>query len=200
MECASCRGLGDAVYHPRRMYIAGIWSFESLAYLRFTWKLYKTPGFRYGVGLMCIGPVLLPLLWMSQILLFGLQSQWSVLGESVPSGFLLLFSLDFLAFPTTPVHEWPRNSEQLASTQFRRSVLHLFLGGNNNFGVKLMDALWTAQHGDLSRLERYLADPGQARAVLELCCLEQQAEAEKKHRLSRRKGAAGTEDGDEPAE
>jgi hypothetical protein len=181
-------------------YFAGIWSFESMAYLRFTWRLYKMPGFRYCVGLMCIGPVALPLLWIIQIFVFDLKGQWTVLGESIPSGLLLLFALDFLAFPTTPVHEWPRNDEQLASIQFRRSLLHLFLGGNNNFGMKLMDALWTAKHGDLSRLERYLADSRQARSVLELCCLEQQAEAEKKARLSRRKAAPGTEDSDGPAE
>ncbi|CAK0890383.1 unnamed protein product [Prorocentrum cordatum] len=182
------------------LYLAGIWSFESLAYLRFTWKLYRRPGFRYCVGLMCIGPVFLPLLWIFQILAFDLQSQWTVLGQSIPSGLLLLFALDFLAFPATPVHEWSSNDEQLASTQFRRSLLHLFLGGNNSFGMKLIDALWTAEHGDLSRLERYLADPRQAPSVLALCRREQRAEAEDRSGRLRRKAAPGAEGSDGPAE
>merc|ERR1711974_147043 len=92
------------------------------------------------------------------------------------------FALNLLAFPTAAVHTWDSCDEFLALT-FRRHWLCLLMQTNAGFGAKLVDALWTAQHGDMSRLRKYSPDPGQADKVLEICRRAQQVEVQARKTL-----------------
>eukprot|EP00933_Yihiella_yeosuensis_P011089 TRINITY_DN1180_c0_g1_i2.p1 TRINITY_DN1180_c0_g1~~TRINITY_DN1180_c0_g1_i2.p1 ORF type:complete len:361 (+),score=41.29 TRINITY_DN1180_c0_g1_i2:90-1085(+) len=155
----------------------GIWSFESAAYLQFTWQITREPLYRYCVAVMTIAPLVLPVIWIVQIVYYDLENQIAVLKGSALSGVLLLFSLNLLAFPSVPYHDWCAN-ERFQALRFRRNLLHLFLGRNATFGMKLVDGLWAAQNGDPSRLERYLQDTGQVADVLRICQQAQQSENE----------------------
>ena len=155
----------------------GIWSFDSGEYLHFSWDIIQAPEYKWCVGLMSLAAILLPVLWTGQILAFNLQDQWRVLQGSILSGVLLLFALNQLAFPNVPRHDWGSDFKKIT---FRRPFLHLFLGTNKSFALKLIDALWAAQHGDASRLRRYLVDANLAPVVLQICSEAQ--EAERMHR------------------
>ncbi|CAE7230899.1 unnamed protein product [Symbiodinium pilosum] len=87
---------------------------------------------------------------------------------------------DQLAFPSVPCHDW---ASEFQSLTFRRPMLHLILGSNKSFGLKLVDALWAAELGDLSRLRRYLHDPESAEEILRICRDVQRAEADASRRL-----------------
>ncbi|CAE7378163.1 unnamed protein product [Symbiodinium natans] len=152
-----------------------VWSFDCGAYLQFSWDIVRTPEYRWSVGLMALAAILLPIIWILQILIFNLPDQLDVLRGSILSGLLLLFALDQLAFPSIPCHDWASPFQDLT---FRRPMLHLILGTNKSFGLKLVDALWAAELGDLSRLRRYLPDPDNAEEVLRICREVQRAEAD----------------------
>mmetsp|Transcript_41098 Transcript_41098/g.84482 ORF Transcript_41098/g.84482 Transcript_41098/m.84482 type:complete len:133 (+) Transcript_41098:167-565(+) len=128
---------------------------------------------------MALAATLLPVMWILQILLFNLPDQLNVLKGSVLSGLLLLFALDQLAFPSVPCHDWASQFQTLA---FRRPILHLILGSNKSFGLKLVDALWTAELGDFS----YLPDPDSAEEVLRICREVQHSESDIRSRFRMR--------------
>jgi len=154
-----------------------IWSFESAAYLQLSWDVVDRVEYRWSVGLMALSAVLLPVVWMVQIVLFNLPDQFSVLRGSILSGLLLLFALDQLAFPRLPRHDWAEADFEILT--FKRPLLHLILGNNKSFGLKLIDALWTAEYGDFRRLKRYIPDPNQASEYLRICRDVQRKEAER---------------------
>lgn len=160
---------------------AGIWSFESGLYLDFTWHIFRRSEYKWCIGIMASGPVLLPILWLIQIIIYDLENQLSVLEGSSLSGLLLLFALSSLAFKNTPIHHW-RTSEEFLRIKFRRSILHLFFSNNASFGMKVVDALWVADYGDLSRLKHYLADASQADIVHRICRDAQASESKSRHR------------------
>eukprot|EP00441_Pelagodinium_beii_P017346 CAMPEP_0197663258 /NCGR_PEP_ID=MMETSP1338-20131121/56741_1 /TAXON_ID=43686 ORGANISM="Pelagodinium beii, Strain RCC1491" /NCGR_SAMPLE_ID=MMETSP1338 /ASSEMBLY_ACC=CAM_ASM_000754 /LENGTH=260 /DNA_ID=CAMNT_0043241541 /DNA_START=253 /DNA_END=1035 /DNA_ORIENTATION=+ len=151
-----------------------IWSFESAAYLQFSWDIGQMPQYKQCVYLMAAGPLFLPLIWLLQIILYDLEDQIEVLKSSVLSGLLLLFALDHLAHPgLSSAHEW-HNSEFL-QLHFQRPILHLLFVSNKNFGLKLVDALWAAEHGDWSRLQKCV-DADDAKDVLRICQERQKSE------------------------
>ncbi|CAE8593282.1 unnamed protein product [Polarella glacialis] len=155
----------------------GIWSFESAAYLQFTWLVTGRATYRRLVAVMALAPIVLPTLWLIQIVLFDLEGQFEVFRASTLSGLLLLFALDMLAFPSVPVHDW-RASADFLRLKFRRPLAHLLLGRNSSFGMKLVDALFAAELGDTSRLRRYVeGPPSQVDVVLRMCLQAQRAEA-----------------------
>mmetsp|Transcript_135185 Transcript_135185/g.432102 ORF Transcript_135185/g.432102 Transcript_135185/m.432102 type:complete len:361 (-) Transcript_135185:119-1201(-) len=162
---------------------AGSWSFESARYLNFTWHLARKRPYRVCVALMSAGPVLLPVTWFLQVVVWTSGNEalinLSVMKSCTMSGLMLLFSLNLLAFPTAPVHFW-HGCEEFLELRFRRSCLSLFLQSNSSFGMKLMDALWTAQHGDSSRLRRYVPEEGDVERVLDICRRAQREEAQNK--------------------
>jgi len=163
-----------------------IWSFEGAAYLDFTWHISKTPTYRRLIALMSIGPICLPILWIAQIWLFELEDQLSVLKASTLSGIMLLWAMNRLAFPNTPVHFWSKSQEFRALT-FQRSLLHLLLSSNKSFGLKLVDALWRAEYGDLTGLKRYCPNPDTVADVFRICQSAQRVEVEEREtfRLNR---------------
>lgn len=164
--------------------IQRLWSFESARYLNFSWHLYKAPAYRWCVALMACGPVVLPFMWFGEIVAYNLwDNQLNVLRRCAIAALVLLWALNILAFPTTPVHYWQSNADFL-DLRFRRSILHLFFGSNAGFGMKFVDALWTAQHGDLSRLKRYATDPDKADEMLRICRQAQKTECEYKANLA----------------
>jgi len=171
------------LYIVARFASASIWSFEEAKYLNFTWLLPRQRPYQYCIAFMASGPVLLPIVWFIQVIIWtdGREevNQLTVMKSCTLSGVMLLFSLDLLAFPTAPSHDWHSSPEFLKLT-FRRSLVSLFLGRNNSFGLKLMDALWTAQHGDSSRLKRYVPNPGMVSKVLQICTRAQEREAKDK--------------------
>ncbi|OLQ04405.1 hypothetical protein AK812_SmicGene12521 [Symbiodinium microadriaticum] len=156
------------------------------AYLQFSWDIVRMPEYRWSVGLMALAAMLLPVVWILQILMFNLPDQLNVLKGSVLSGLLLLFALDQLAFPSVPCHDWASQFQNLA---FRRPFLHLILGSNKSFGLKLVDALWAAELGDFSRLRRYLPDPDIAEEVLRICREVQRSESDIRSRFRMRDGS-----------
>lgn len=166
------------------------WSFEDAAYVHFTWHLPRQRPYRCCVGLMALGPVLMPMFWLWNVVMYTSGHDFStnvlLMRRSALSGFFLLFSLNLLAFPTTPVHDW-RACPDFLALRFRRSLLSLLLSRNASFGMKFMDALWTATSGDTSRLSRYLADPGESDRVLGICrrALECEARYRKETELAR---------------
>lgn len=174
----------------------GLWSFESARYLDFTWHLSKTRAYRLCVGAMAVGPVVLPLLWFVQVMIWTWGEQRSqqlgVMISCTPNGLLLLLSLDMLAFPTYPVHYWGGNPDFLR-LHFRRSWLSLLLQRNSSFGCKLMDALWTAEHGDLSRLKRFVPDPHEIEYVLDVCRRAQDEEVRNKKAIEMGKMTSASE-------
>lgn len=163
-----------------------VWSFDCGAYLQFSWDIVRMPEYRWSVGLMALAAMLLPVVWILQILMFNLPDQLNVLKGSVLSGLLLLFALDQLAFPSVPCHDWASQFQNLA---FRRPFLHLILGSNKSFGLKLVDALWAAELGDFSRLRRYLPDPDIAEEVLRICREVQRSESDIRSRFRMRDGS-----------
>ena len=98
-----------------------------------------------------------------------------------------------LVVPGIPVHDWHKCDDFL-KIEFQRKIAHLFdpLHGNNtNFGLQLVNALYSAEHGDLELLRFFLAVPHpdpecrlkqgcqcKAHRVLRICCSAEDAEAE----------------------
>eukprot|EP00411_Alexandrium_monilatum_P019331 CAMPEP_0175247504 /NCGR_PEP_ID=MMETSP0093-20121207/33655_1 /TAXON_ID=311494 /ORGANISM="Alexandrium monilatum, Strain CCMP3105" /LENGTH=85 /DNA_ID=CAMNT_0016541687 /DNA_START=135 /DNA_END=392 /DNA_ORIENTATION=+ len=70
---------------------------------------------------MASAPVLLLFVWFFGAHLYGtdrsLNNDFEVMEGSLLSLFLLLFALDILAFPTTPIHRW--RHEDMAGLKFR---------------------------------------------------------------------------------
>lgn len=146
-----------------------IWSFERGDYLSFTWKLKRSPQFKAYVAAMCFAPFALGAMWLLGSLLFPSHPEVKkaeynnlcVFYDVWLNFALLTFSLNALLFPTDPVHYW--DLEDLQKLRFRRSILHLLLGSNSNFGLKLVDGLWTARSemdvesrlSEKSRMQRY---------------------------------------------
>lgn len=158
----------------------GTRDFGSARYLHFTWHLARRKPYQFAVALMALGPVLLPAIWFCQVIWYTNHKEqyinvW-VMKECMLSGLLLLFSLNLLAFPTAAVHRWD-NSPDFMALQFRRSWPCLLLQRNYSFGGKLVDALWCAEHGDSSRLEKYVFKPSMVQKVLLICSGAQEHEA-----------------------
>lgn len=154
------------------------WSFESGSYLYFTWHFKRSWQYVWCVRIMALSPVILPFLWIVQAFLYTDSSDFVVnlelMWDCTPSGLLLTFALCRLV-PNCPVHYW-RDCQEFQGTMFRRSFISMFLGTNASFGLKLVDALWTADHGDATRLTRYVPNPNEARLLLEACKRAQLAE------------------------
>merc|ERR1712194_640795 len=142
------------------------WSFEDARYLLFTEQLPKSMYYIWLVRGMAVAPVLLLVLWVVQIIMFDLQDQWHVLQSSIFNTILLLFALDKLC-RVPAVHNW-HCSKDFEALTFYRPFLHLVFGTNVNFSLKLTDAVFSAMHGDKSRLERYLPDPTEVMQVVEI--------------------------------
>mmetsp|Transcript_43833 Transcript_43833/g.121792 ORF Transcript_43833/g.121792 Transcript_43833/m.121792 type:complete len:365 (-) Transcript_43833:121-1215(-) len=166
----------------------GLWSFENGGYLRFTWNIARSPMYGYLVVAMSVSPLMLLIVWFIGAHVFpkspkSLDNNFYIMEGSLLSICLLLFSLNRLAFPSTPVHHWKR--EEMLLLKFRRSLLHFLLGSNASFGMKLTDSLWTAQieselHGQLpegSGLLRYFWSRDAAEAALSVCRRAQLEEA-----------------------
>jgi len=157
-----------------------IWDFQSGAYLHFTWALPKKRPYQVLLVVMASAPVFLVAVWVFQLCAYADKFVYDVNARVLYSCLLpfvfFVVSLMTLAFPHSPTHAW--DSDDMDELMFRRSWIAMFFQRNEKFGMKLMDALWTAQNGDLSRLGRYLFNPAAAEAVLEICQRAQQAEAE----------------------
>lgn len=168
-----------------------VWSFESGAYLHFTWTHWKSPICLQIVSLMSLTPMLLLMAWCAGAYLYpegrhSWQHNVHIMLTSVLSIIVLLFSLNMLTYRTTPVHHWSR--EDMLSLNFRRGWCHLFCGCNGNFGIKLTDALWTARFelevlGKLppeSRLVRRFWSSDEALRALQLCQAAQKTEVQQR--------------------
>lgn len=158
-----------------------IWDFQSGEYLHFTWNLPKRRPYQWLLVVMAFAPVILMVVWIFQISAYADEFVYDINARVLYSVLLpfifFVVSLLVLAFPHTPSHAW--DNDDMEQLMFRRSWASMFFQRNEKFGMKLMDALWTAQNGDLSRLARYLHDPSGAEAVLEICQRAQQAEADR---------------------
>jgi len=146
-----------------------IWSFERGDYLCFTWKYERSNPFKAYVAVMCLAPFVLGCVWLVGCLFFPSHPENQAAPDNNLTVFydvwlnfgLLVFSLSALLFPLTPVHYW--DVKGLRGLRFRRSILHFLLATNGNFGLKLVDGLWTArsemdvegQLSDNSRMVRY---------------------------------------------
>merc|ERR1712060_662546 len=64
-------------------------------------------------------------------------------------------------------HYWHK-VEDFQNIKFARPFLHVLFGNNQNFGLRLIDAVFTASRGDKSRLESYLPDPSKADEVVKV--------------------------------
>eukprot|EP00419_Tripos_fusus_P072876 CAMPEP_0172882138 /NCGR_PEP_ID=MMETSP1075-20121228/119343_1 /TAXON_ID=2916 /ORGANISM="Ceratium fusus, Strain PA161109" /LENGTH=131 /DNA_ID=CAMNT_0013734747 /DNA_START=297 /DNA_END=689 /DNA_ORIENTATION=- len=127
-----------------------------------------------------VAPFLLLVLWLFGAEAYSKSEQrldvnFQIMQDRVLTILFLLLSLNFLAFPSVPVHSWSR--EDMHRLNFHRSILHLIFGTNGNFGMKMTDALWTArmeleQNGHLaedSRLHHYFKTSEDAKLALEIC-------------------------------
>jgi len=146
-----------------------IWSFETGDYLDLTWKFKRSPPFKAYVAAMCLSSIVLGIVWLWGSLMFPSHPEiedapynnLSVFYDVWLNFALLVFSLNALLFPLDPVHNW--ELKELQKLRFRRSILHLLLGTNTNFVLKLIDGLWTARSemdvegrlSEKSRMQRY---------------------------------------------
>jgi hypothetical protein len=164
-----------------------LWSFESFEYLEFTLNVYKTRKYKCCIGIMFIGPIVLPLLWIAQIIVYQLADQTLAFQRCTLHGILLVWGLTGLWDPHFPQHEWRAWMEDFneAGIQLRRPLLHLLLSSNKTFVLRLNDAFSSAQHGDLGRLRRYLRDPSQASHALQIWMKLQRCETERKRQKIR---------------
>eukprot|EP00971_Amphidinium_carterae_P018724 369276-Amphidinium_carterae.1 len=137
-----------------------LWCFDVGSYLQFTYELHRRFEYRVCAYIMSFAPLVLPVMWVMQIIVFDLEDQWSVLQGNTLSGILLLWSLSVLAVPEGGGHDW-RASADFMHFKFRRPICHLLMGTNARFALKLSDALWTSKHGDSRRLERLVTEASQ---------------------------------------
>lgn len=185
------------------------WSFDEGAYLHFTWHLPRRPWYRRLVVVMASAALVLPLVWIVQAYLYDDQHR---LGADVKvflaewfTGLSMLFSLVKLgAFrlklgaclsPSFGLQEgvrywWVRGaSDHVKERRFRRPgwLFDSFMEHNAGFGGKLLDALWAAEHRDLTKLAACLEsqDVEEARAFLEECRAAQRAEGLERQEMQR---------------
>lgn len=158
-----------------------IWDFQSGAYLHFTWGLPRKKPYQVLLVVMASAPIILVAVWIFQLFAYADEFVYDVNARVLYSVLLpfifFVMSLLTLAFPHTPMHAW--DGDDMEKLMFRRAWIAMFFQRNEKFGMKFMDALWTAQNGDFSRLARYLLDPSAAETALEICRRAQQTEADR---------------------
>eukprot|EP00927_Polykrikos_kofoidii_P086433 TRINITY_DN968_c0_g1_i1.p1 TRINITY_DN968_c0_g1~~TRINITY_DN968_c0_g1_i1.p1 ORF type:complete len:321 (+),score=19.46 TRINITY_DN968_c0_g1_i1:69-1031(+) len=173
----------------------GLRTFEDGAYVHFTWRLPREWWYRLLVGMAVVGPIIMPVLWLIQIILeYDLGSKLFMVNLNVlvgewATGIGLLFSLMRLgAFRVVgcqlrgaPQYWHVRSaSDSIKDLKLCRTFPEGLIQSNTGFGSRLEDALWCAANGDITKLEYCLRDRTQAESVLEMCRLDQQVESERR--------------------
>jgi len=158
------------------------WSFGDGKYVHFTWRIPRHPIYQYCVWTMTIAAIILPVLWIAQVFVYTegemMSNNIAVFVHSWKSGFLLLFALGRLgsfrlglcSLSRAPSY-WRvrRSSDPIQNVALARRPEQMFTSANTSLEPMLLDALWAAEHGDLSRLARCLRDPGGAEQLWQSC-------------------------------
>jgi hypothetical protein len=173
----------------------GVRSFQDGAYVHFTWRLPRELWYRFLVAMMTLVPVLMPALWFFQIfydLVYMSRVFWvnlEVLFEEWFTGVGLIFALFKLGtfrFVGCRLRSAPqywhvrRASDSIKNVMLRRPIPEGLFQSNEGFGARLEDALWCAEHGDITKLELCLEDPMEAENVFECCRKDQRIECEER--------------------
>jgi len=165
------------------------------AYLGWTWKLERDKVYKALVMAMSFTPLVtfctvgydIVELWL-QVERHREHKEWRtdantleqlVLNIAVPSG-VMLAALIGLACPQFPPNGW--DQEQLSSILLARSWPQCFQA-NDLFGLKLVDALWKAEHGKPDELQNFLACP-EEETIVRHVCREPEESAEEEGKLA----------------
>eukprot|EP00931_Biecheleriopsis_adriatica_P025862 TRINITY_DN15794_c0_g1_i2.p1 TRINITY_DN15794_c0_g1~~TRINITY_DN15794_c0_g1_i2.p1 ORF type:complete len:215 (-),score=24.77 TRINITY_DN15794_c0_g1_i2:116-760(-) len=162
-----------SIYSVVRLCQEGDWDFRSAKYLAFTWNLEQNRVYRILGMLVALGPCL------TGLVLLCTPKNWESIFLEVRLVLNLMIIVHFvkmILIPRTPVHHFEMHSQFVEQVSFRRRWYTMFYYGNDRFGAYVVDALWRAQHGHLSRLRELLQDPSSADAVLEMMSSAQKEE------------------------
>lgn len=158
-------------------------SFEDGAYVHFAWHLPREKWYRLLVSIMMIVAIALPLIWLGQNLMYRADAVrfWSNIQAFAAEwytgvGFLFsLVKLGSLRIVRCQLRDAPkywhvrRASNSIRGIRLRRPMPEGFMESSAVLGAKLLDALWCAQHHDITKLENCLANKDQAAEVLAEC-------------------------------
>lgn len=154
------------------------------AYLGWTWRLEHNRAYRVLVLLMFVVPMLVMLMVSWDIAEIWVQdgkggrsnvgSGWKheyrnhdtlVSAFVIPTGVMLVALVGLLS-PQMPPNGW--DPEQLSGLLFSRSWGQC-MQPNDIFGLRLIDALWKAEHGKNDDLKDFLSDPDDQKIVMHVC-------------------------------
>eukprot|EP00930_Biecheleria_cincta_P061969 TRINITY_DN47499_c0_g1_i1.p1 TRINITY_DN47499_c0_g1~~TRINITY_DN47499_c0_g1_i1.p1 ORF type:complete len:313 (-),score=33.22 TRINITY_DN47499_c0_g1_i1:405-1343(-) len=158
-------------------------SFADGEYVHFAWRLPREHWYRTLVSVMMAVAIALPLIWLGQSFLYRADTVrfWSNIQAFLAEwytglGFLLsLVKLGSLRIVRCRLRDAPKYwhvrtaSESIRGRMLRRPMPEGFLESSAVLGAKILDALWCAQHGDITKLESCLANKDEAKEVLEDC-------------------------------
>lgn len=131
---------------------SGVWSFEEMAYIEFSFDTYASRNYKIGSLSMALGPLALAILWGSQVVIYQGDGEWEAFKKSIPSMFVLILAVKTICLPWVRGHHWNTNgaTEEFLKLRLRRPIKMLnptdTSGHNSVFSLNFAHALWLAKH------------------------------------------------------
>lgn len=148
-------------------------SLGSGRYLRITWSLERRKMYRCCVALLAIGPMFLCTLVFVFAVVNACRGSSDTFKLVVSEFFsnnlcdaaMMLLSVKYMMYPRLPVHDWARDFDGIT---FKRSFMQMLTQTNDDFGVRLVDAVYRANYGHLEAFTALLPEGASSQSILDI--------------------------------